>query len=190
MMEGAEKTCLFVENMADFFRYNVKKINQEATLREELELVDSYLYIMNVRFGGEIHFSSRVDEELLNVKVPSMILQPIVENAVSYGIRGIEWEGWIFLTAGREDGRIRVSIRDNGAGMSREKIREVMEGKVQETDLSRNSTGIGLGNVISRLRLYYNTEHVLEIRSEGENRGTEVILYLPDPDTGEGEEDV
>ena len=44
--------------------------------------------------------------------------------------------------------------------------------------------------MISRLRLYYNTEHVLEIRSEGENRGTEVILYLPDPDTGEGEEDV
>ena len=61
---------------------------------------------------------------------------------------------------------------------------------MQETDLSRNSTGIGLGNVISRLRLYSNTEHVLEIRSEGENRGTEVILYLPDPDTGEGEEDV
>ena len=48
-----------MENMADFFRYNVKKINQEATLQEELELVDSYLYIMNVRFGGEIHFSSQ-----------------------------------------------------------------------------------------------------------------------------------
>ena len=127
---------------------------------------------------------------MLNWKVPRRNLQPSGEKAVGIGIQGIEWEGLICLTAGREDGRIRVSIRDNGAGMSREKIREVMEGKVQETDLSRNSTGIGLGNVISRLRLYYNTEHVLEIRSEGENRGTEVILYLPDPDTGEGEEDV
>ncbi len=190
MMEGAEKTCLFVENMADFFRYNVKKINQEATLQEELELVDSYLYIMNVRFSGEIHFSSRVDPELLRVKVPSMILQPIVENAVSYGIRGIDWEGWILLTAEWEEGRIRISIRDNGVGMSKEKIREVMEGKTPRTDLSRNSTGIGLGNVISRLRLYYNTERVLEIRSEGENRGTEVILYLPDSEMGEGEEHV
>lgn len=190
MLEGAEKTCLFVENMADFFRYNVKKISQDASLREELELVDSYLYIMNVRFGGEIHFSSRVEEGILDFRVPSMILQPIVENAVNYGIRGIDWEGWILLTAGREEGGIRISIRDNGLGMSQEKIREVMEGRVQETDLSRNSTGIGLDNVISRLRLYYHTEQVLEIRSEGENQGTEVILYLPDAQTGEEEEHV
>ena len=63
MLEGAERTCLFVENMADFFRYNVKKINQEATLKEELELVDSYCYIMNVRFRGEIHFGSSVEED-------------------------------------------------------------------------------------------------------------------------------
>ena len=190
MLEGAEKTCLFVENMADFFRYNVKKINQEATLKEELELVDSYLYIMNVRFGGEIHFGSSVEEELLQIKVPSMILQPIVENAVSYGIRGIEWEGWILLTAKLEDERIRISIRDNGNGMSREKIREIMEGGTREADLSRNSTGIGLGNVISRLRLYYNTEHVLEIRSEGQDKGTEVILYLPVLETGGKMDDV
>ena len=113
-----------------------------------------------------------------------------MENAVSYGIRGIDWEGWILLTAEWEEGRIRISIRDNGVGMSKEKIREVMEGKTPRTDLSRNSTGIGLGNVISRLRLYYNTERVLEIRSEGENRGTEVILYLPDSEMGEGEEHV
>ena len=190
MMEGADRTCLFVENMADFFRYNVKKINQEATLQEELELVDSYLYIMNVRFSGEIHFKSQVEEGLLKVKVPSMILQPIVENAATYGIRGIDWEGWIVLTAAREDGKIRISIRDNGTGMSQEKIREVMEGRTRETDLSRNSTGIGLGNVISRLRLYYNTEDVLEIRSEGENKGTEVLLYLPYPEAEEGESHV
>ena len=126
----------------------------------------------------------------MGIKVPSMILQPIVENAVSYGIRGIEWEGWILLTAKLEDERIRISIRDNGNGMSREKIREIMEGGTREADLSRNSTGIGLGNVISRLRLYYNTEHVLEIRSEGQDKGTEVILYLPVLETGGKMDDV
>jgi len=179
MLEGADKTCLFVENMADFFRYNVKKINQDTTIREELELVDSYLYILNVRFGGEIHVRKEVDEELLSTSVPSMILQPIVENAVSYGIRGIDWEGWIVLSVYREERRICISIRDNGIGMSREKIQEILKGKIQETDLSRNSTGIGLGNVISRLRLYYGCEDVLEIRSAGENKGTEVSLYIP-----------
>lgn len=185
MMEGADKTCLFVENMADFFRYNVKKINQDAAIREELELVDSYLYILNVRFGGEIHFRKQVDETLLDLRVPSMILQPIVENAANYGIRGIDWEGWIELLLYREQERICISIRDNGVGMSREKIREIMEGKVREADLSRNSTGIGLGNVISRLRLYYNREEVFEIQSDGEGKGTQVFLYLPLEDIAE-----
>ncbi len=185
MMEGADKTCLFVENMADFFRYNVKKINQDATIREELELVDSYLYILNVRFGGEIHFRKQVDETLLDLRVPSMILQPIVENAANYGIRGIDWEGWIELLLYREPERISISIRDNGVGMSKEKIREIMEGKVREADLSRNSTGIGLGNVISRLRLYYNREEVFEIQSDGEGKGTQVFLYLPLEDIAE-----
>ena len=64
-------------------------------------------------------------------------------------------------------------------GMSREKIQEIMEGEVRETDLSRNSTGIGLGNVISRLRLYYNREEVFEIQSEGDGKGTQVFVYLP-----------
>lgn len=181
MLEGAEKTCLFVENMADFFRYNVKKINEDATLQEELELVDSYLYILNVRFGGEIHFRKQVREELLSTRVPSMILQPIVENAVNYGIRGIEWEGWIELSVYRKKTCICISIKDNGIGMEPEKIREILLGKEQETDLSRNSTGIGLGNVISRLTLYYNRdrETLFDIQSEGENKGTEVFLYLP-----------
>ena len=61
MMEGADKTCLFVENMAEFFRYNLKKISQDATIEEEINLVDSYVYILNVRFVGEIRFQKRIE---------------------------------------------------------------------------------------------------------------------------------
>ena len=57
MMEDAEQTGIFVEKMADFFRYNVKKGQEDATLGEELEAVDNYIYILNVRFAGDIHFS-------------------------------------------------------------------------------------------------------------------------------------
>ncbi len=59
MMEDAEKTRIFVERWADFFRYNVKKGQEDATLEEELEAVDNYIYILNVRFAGDIHFSAR-----------------------------------------------------------------------------------------------------------------------------------
>ena len=93
MMEDAEKTSIFVEKMADFFRYNVKKGEEDATLEEELEAVDNYIYILNVRFAGDIHFSKKVECDVENVRVPSMILQPVVENAVNHGIRNIDWEG-------------------------------------------------------------------------------------------------
>ncbi len=179
MMEGADKTCTFVENMADFFRYNVKKINEDSSIEEELKLVDNYLYILNVRFGGEIHFSSKIEEQWLGVRVPSMILQPIVENAVNYGIRGISWEGHIELKVYEKDNFICISIADNGIGIAPERIEEILKGEVQEADLAKNSTGIGLGNVIGRLQVYYSQEKVMEIRSEGANLGTEFILFIP-----------
>ena len=93
MMEGADKTCLFIENVAEFFRFNMKSFNQDSTLRDEIKLVDTYIYILNVRFSGRINFCKQIDDSVLDVKVPSMILQPIVENAVNYGIRDIDYEG-------------------------------------------------------------------------------------------------
>ena len=118
MMEDAERTGIFVEKMADFFRYNVKKGQEDATLGEELEAVDNYIYILNVRFAGDIHFSKEVDESLENVRMPSMILQPVVENAVNRGIRDIEWEGKIHLTVTGDADYIRISVKDNGKGMT------------------------------------------------------------------------
>lgn len=112
--------------MADFFRYNIKKINNDATIGEEVALVDKYVYILNVRFTGEIHYSKDVDEDVAHVRVPSMILQPIVENAVNYGIRDIDWEGHIELKVYKENGYVLLSIKDNGIGMEREQIERIL----------------------------------------------------------------
>ena len=87
MMEGADRTYEYVQNVAEFFRYNVKKSNDIVTVREELELVDHYIYILNVRFSGDIHYGKEIEEDLLDSCMPSMILQPIVENSVNHGIR-------------------------------------------------------------------------------------------------------
>ena len=87
MMEDAEATGSFLEKMADFFRYNVKKMNGSSTLREELELVDNYIYILNVRFAGDITYEKHIEEGFDDTQMPGMILQPLVENAVTHGIR-------------------------------------------------------------------------------------------------------
>lgn len=179
MLEDAEKTCIFVEKMADFFRYNVKKGLEDASLEEELAAVENYIYILNIRFAGEIHFTRQADERIMDCRVPSMILQPIVENAVNHGIRNIDWEGCIHLEIMEEEGRIFIRIRDNGKGMSQERIQEVLSGQAGDGEEQSDSTGVGMNNVISRLELYYNQKNLVEIRSRGENKGTEVILKLP-----------
>lgn len=179
MMEGADKTTEFIENMADFFRYNIKKMNQDTTIGEEVRLVDNYIYILNVRFTGEIHYEKEVDSRVLDVRVPSMVLQPIVENAVNYGIRNIGREGKIRLAVYREGDFVYLSVWDNGVGMSGEKIARILSGEMKEVDLKSNSNGIGLGNVMERLKLYTGREDVMEIKSEGKDRGTEFIIKVP-----------
>lgn len=179
MMEDAEQTGIFVEKMADFFRYNVKKGQEDATLGEELEAVNNYIYILNVRFAGDIHFSKEVDESLENVRMPSMILQPVVENAVNHGIRDIEWEGKIHLTVTGDADYIRISVKDNGKGMTQEQIEGVLSGNREHRNEEGDSTGIGMNNVISRLELYYEESGLMEINSEGEGKGTEAVIYIP-----------
>lgn len=179
MMEDAEKTGIFVEKMADFFRYNVKKGEEDATLEEELEAVDNYIYILNVRFAGDIHFTREVDADVENVRIPSMILQPVVENAVNHGIRDIDWEGHIDLKVHRETDALEISIRDNGKGMTQEQIEKVLSGQAGTDTEQSDSTGIGMNNVISRLELYYAKSGLMNIYSEGEGKGTEVVITIP-----------
>ncbi len=185
MMEGADKTCLFIENMSDFLRFNMKSFDQDSTIRDEIKLVDSYIYILNVRFSGGIHFYKDLDEKLMDIKVPSMILQPVVENAVNYGIRDIEYEGRICLSITKSNNSVEIIISDNGAGMEPSVIERVMTAKIEEKPslndriITKDSNGIGLGNVINRLRLYFDTEDVFKIESEGRFKGTKVTIIIP-----------
>lgn len=179
MMEGADRTYDYIQNMAAFFRYNIKKDNDVVTLADEIRLVDNYIYILNVRFSGDIHFSKEVDEELLHIKVPSMILQPIVENSVNYGIRDIDWEGWILLSVYREDDKVIICISDNGAGMEAQRIAEVMEGRLSESVGETDSNGVGLNNVMERLHLFFEGKDKFEIVSEGRGKGTRIYITVP-----------
>jgi len=198
MLEDAEATGQFLGKMADFFRYNVRR-TVDSTLGEEIALVDTYMYILNVRFAGDIVYRKQITPGFEKETVPSMILQPLVENAITHGIRGMEGDGEIVLSVNREDECIRVSVADNGVGMSAEQIAKVFEkaGGGSQTDtavteteeaqpsVETGSAGIGLENVIRRLRLFYDRDDILVIYSEGRMMGTEVTLLLPSPRDGE-----
>ena len=179
MMEDADRTYGYLQNVAAFFRYRIKGEEKQTTLEQEIALVDNYIHILNVRFAGEIHFSKELDDDCLHVSVPGMILQPLVENAVNYGIRDIDREKRIVLKVERLPELIRVRVEDNGVGMSEERIKEVMEGRAGENPVMKDSNGVGIVNVISRLRLFYDREEVMHIFSEGRDRGTIVDILIP-----------
>ena len=183
MMEDADKTYEYVQNVAQFFRYNIKKDLDTVSLKEELELIDTYIYILNVRFSGEIHYEKDIDEKLTGLMIPSMILQPVIENSVNYGIRGISWEGVIRveLYEDTDAGVARLVMEDNGIGISKETIEKIMSDQSFENHLDENSNGIGLQNVINRLRLFYDRDDIFEIVSLGKNQGTRVIISIPIP---------
>ena len=176
MMEEADKTYEYVQKMAEFFRYNVKKGNDIVTVKDEIELVDNYIYILNVRFSGDIHYEKSIEEKVLDAPMPSMILQPIIENCINHGIREMAGKGKIWLTAFSFEGQPCISIRDNGIGMSAETIEKVLAGTYREEELSGDSNG--MNNIIVRLQLFTETEDVIDIISEGKNMGTEVRIYL------------
>ena len=177
MLEGADRTYRYVQNVAEFFRYNVKNSSANVTVREEIELVDNYIYILNVRFSGDIHYEKYVDDALLQIEMPSMILQPIVENSVNHGIREMAGAGRIWLSVYQRDSCACISIRDNGIGIQQDVAERILNGTYREENTDTN--GIGMDNVIARLRLFTEREDVMSIQSAGENQGTEIIIFLP-----------
>ena len=185
MMEGAERTYSFMENTANFFRGQLRNNGSDSTIRDEIELVDNYMYIMNVRFGNEYQVVKKLNEKLLGTRFPGMVLQPIVENTIHYAFP--EWpeerEKKIIIHVYTEDGQVVVELQDNGIGITEEKIRDIMTGPVTPTQVGQSArpqgNGVGLRNVRERLKLFYNREGVFSIDSEGEDGGTRVRIVVP-----------
>ena len=180
MMEGAEKTTLFIENLADFFRYSVKHTGQTSSLAEEISQVETYLHIINVRFSGEIHYVKTVTGSIDRVLMPGVILQPIVENAINHGLRDVKWEKRIELATRENEDHIRVTVTDNGKGMTQKEIEGVLVGQPVPIEMDgQQHRGTGLKNVIERLRIYYGIHDVFEISSGGPGCGTSVSIIIP-----------
>ena len=179
MMEGADRTYEYVQTVADFFRYNVQSQKNDVTIRDEVTLVDNYIQILNVRFSGDIGYEKQVDERLLGHIMPSMILQPIVENAVNHGIREMAGNGKITLRVFRQDSFVCISICDNGKGISQETIDQLLSGSFSHIEDSHDNNGIGMDNVISRIRIFAGYDDAIDIISKGEDQGCEVMIRLP-----------
>lgn len=173
IMERATRTGNFLESMAKLFRYNLQKMDASCTLSEELENIRDYYQLLKARFGERIKFKFVIDPETLNMAVPPLILQPLVENAYIHGLSDLEIGGTITVTAVKSVDSTYVSIKDSGVGMDQEQITHVLNKGDKPSDL-----GIGIRNVRDRLELFYHMDNVLKIESS-KGEGTKIIIRIP-----------
>lgn len=156
-------------DLADILRSSISG-DEFVTLGEELKTLDRYVEIQNIRFPGKFTLRTDVDEAALDVLVPKLMLQPIVENSIIHGFA--DSGGSIEVTARLADGELTVTVRDDGCGMSEESLRRFREGG------SQGGRHLGLRNVDAILRLHYGPEHGLRFLP-AEGRGTCVMITLP-----------
>ena len=178
MIEGADRTSTFLDNMAKIFRYNVKSLDRTVRIKDEIDTIRAYEDLFFVRFGDIMKFEYDIDQSLLDINVPPLIIQPLVENATIHGIGNLERGGVIKVSLDRIDTVVRMSVEDNGVGMSEETRQKLMKCQISDSEISGHMTGIGIYNVVQRLRLFFKCEDVIEVQSSP-GEGTKVILKIP-----------
>ena len=173
-LEKAGTTEKMIASLSSLFRYNLKMSEQVVFLEQELKIVDDYIYIQKMRFGGRIRYERDLPEDIRDIQIPSFTLQPLVENAVVHGISKKETGGRIHLRVWRQDGDVRITVADTGAGMTEEQLTDIRNA-VKERRTSK--IGIGLGNIYKRVHILYEHGEV-QIYSK-KDRGTVILMKIP-----------
>ena len=176
---GEKNISKIVQSLSMILRYAISR-ETKVKVRREIQVLESYIEIQRFRFGDKISIEMDVDESLFELHMIKFVLQPVLENAISHGLANSTGDGKIDIILGCYESGLEFRIRDNGLGMSEEKLQELRESlhsQVEQVQENREG-GIGLRNVCRRIDLYYKGEGDFIVNSvEGE--GTEVVLRLP-----------
>ncbi len=155
--------------LSNMLHYTSRKEWGAVHLSEEIEWMKNYFYIMSARFEGKFTVNYEIDPSLYDHKVPRLLFQPFVENAILHGFNQMD-EGGVIFIRGWEDGGSRFfEINDNGRGISEEMIKLI---------LFKESSSVGIKNTISRIQMAYGDEYGIEIRPV-QGSGTSILIRLP-----------
>ncbi|MDO5423389.1 MAG: histidine kinase [Eubacteriales bacterium] len=161
LAEDTSVISLILHDLSDLLKYALANPLELVTLKEELRYLKEYAEIQQYRLGNGFLIYYEVDEEWMEARMLRLLLQPLLENSILHGIRESSRKGYIKVRAYPRDGWMLFSVIDNGVGMTKEEIRELLERLEDE-----NSQNIGLTNVNRRLILYYGEESRLKIQAK------------------------
>jgi two-component system LytT family sensor kinase len=161
---------LMVLKLSRILRRLLRKHENYSPLRDELDFIEDYLSIEIARFGDKLRFEKEVDAQSLDMLVPSMLLQPLVENCVKHGLSNKIEGGTIWLRARRVDGRLYLVVEDDGVGIPEPKLATLLE------------NGIGVSNVNERLKVLFGSHYRMWIDSHP-GKGTRIEIEVPELQT-------
>ncbi|WPC41499.1 LytS/YhcK type 5TM receptor domain-containing protein [Clostridium sp. JS66] len=155
-------------DLSNYFRQTLKREEDFVSLKDEIEFIQSYLSIEKARFGERLKIIIDIPENLMNIKMPVFMLQPIIENSIKHGILPKPLGGSVFVKANCSDEEVLFLIEDTGVGMDGDTLNQVVN----------KSPGIGLKNVNERLKLLYGEDYGLKIDTNID-KGTKVQFLIP-----------
>ncbi|AIQ58879.1 cache domain-containing sensor histidine kinase [Paenibacillus borealis] len=181
--EGNEQLGELVLSLSSMFRYSSQwEDGAEVSLREELEQIGHYLKIISIRLEGRLQIITEIDERWLDIRVPKMTVQPVIENAVKHGLESLGRQGILKVYTKEEGSVLRLIVEDNGNGMNEEQLKRLQDSLNGDgpspSPKESGKSGIGLQNLHRRLQFMFGECYGLQIQSfPGE--GTQVAIVLP-----------
>ena len=177
MIEGErnDEAAFMITQLARLFRISLSKGRTVITVADELQHARSYMNIQKIRYKNAFSVVFDVDQEVCSCCTVKLILQPILENAINYGVSGMDDCGEIRVTGRLEDGNVILSVTDNGIGMSEEQVALIL---TDSSRMHKRGSGVGLVNVNNRIRLLFGGEYGLTVESEPDE-GTTVSVRIP-----------
>ena len=177
MIEGEmnDYSVYMISQLARLFRISLSKGHTIISIRDELQHAQSYMNIQKVRYKNKFQITFDVDSDILDCCIVKLILQPILENAINYGVREMDDCGEIIVQGRKEEDEILFTIADNGMGIPEEEIEFLL------TDTQRvhkKGSGVGLVNVNNRIKILFGEKYGLHIESELDE-GTTVSIRIP-----------
>lgn len=167
--EDNEKVISITKSLANYFRLSLSNGHEKIPLKDEIMHTKEYLFIQKQRYEDKLsYFFNIEDESLLSIKVPKIIIQPIVENSIYHGIKNLSGNGIITIDVYRQNSTINISVKDNGIGF--EKAKQFKKSK---------TGGVGFQNVDKRIKFYYGKNYGVFINKDNKTEGAEVIIKIP-----------
>jgi two-component system sensor histidine kinase YesM len=172
-----------VSNLSSLIEANIGRDSRLITLSEEIAYIDQYIAIVKRRLEDRLEFHEIIDQNVLHVRIPRLLIQPLVENAVYHGIERVRRKGIIELKAESEDDKLIISVYDNGVGISTEELDKLSDRLSMDDDayfkmIGKRGKSIGIENVNRRIKLFYGQEYGLKLES-GEGQYTRVTASIP-----------